>query len=62
MRHRKIRGDEDMKESYLATVIGIGQGGKKYAVEIPDEVRDVLRTSKGDSVRVTINTDLSEES
>lgn len=50
------------KESYLATVIGIGQGGKKYAVEIPDEVRDVLRVAKGDSVRVTINTDLSEES
>jgi hypothetical protein len=51
-----------VKESYLATVIGIGQGGKKYAVEIPDEVRDVLRIAKGDQVRVTINTDLSEES
>lgn len=47
-----------MKETYLVKITSIGRGGASQCVPITPEVESRLNTSVGDTVRVTINTDL----
>ena len=50
------------KETFLAKIAGYGPGLKSQRVIIPDDVKERLETKTSQMVRVTINTDLSEES
>jgi len=50
------------KETFLAKITGYGPGLKSQRVIIPDDVKERLKTAPVQMVRVTINTDLSEES